>query len=1065
MGNLRLTLAATLLLLAGATPALAAIPKVAIMAANSSSSTTTITDAINMVRGTSLAEITAADIFDVSSSGTLPTAATLKATYDAVAVYSYYKIKTGFGQVLADYLALGGGVVIFDCETASTDYGIDNPWASDRMMIPMVSESSFLKNEVHLGTIVVPGTSLLDGVTNFGCMTGSTNCWHLPAATPILHDGTVVARWSDDTPLIVTGQFGSGTVVELNFFPVPAEDTYNNGWDPATNGGELMRNALLYVVRGVSANPGAITFPTSNVGEPSAWQEITYTNRNPDPVTLTALGVGGTNPADFPVETVSGGWTGTSVTLAAGASAKVHTRFNPQASGARSALINITVQDAGTVLSTAVSGTGVGPSMVVTPSPFNMGGTPLGTPLTGLSFRVANNGGGAPVISPTVVITPADAGFTVTVPNPCTAGPGGGYCDIGVTFQSSTAGLHTATMHLTASFNGVAIPVPELIVNAYTGDAVLSVDTTIGLANQHNGTTGSATFYVSNTGNSNLTVTALTIAGDSQLTVTPPSLPMTIKPTETMPYVINFSPPAGGTAASYTAQTTVTATGAGITQPGHSTVNGKGVPFSYTTTPALVDFGDQVITGTPPNNLAVTITNSSIAKLKVVSVALTGSAAYHIVNPTPTPFTIDAQGDPPPPPPGTKLITIGMTPTSGGLQEGSLVITLDRPSPGNMITIPIRGTVLAGSLLVSPTPPLDFGSVPLNQAATPLVVALTNTGNTDLRITSLSIGPLTGDTSDQSDMFGEGIDWPQTPVTIPPGASNAITFHVTFTPTAAGIANAQINILSNDPITPNLHAALRGIGSQAGISVTPLEFDFGTALVNVPTAAAAFTIENPGDANLVIKTIAVGDPQFAVTPPGPLTIPPSNVAIVNVVYTPTTAAIAKTDLIITPDSPDGTLQPVPVHLSGIGASPSLQATPMSLTWGIVTVGKTGDVMLVTLKNTSAYHLTLGEIASSHPAFILDLAGLNMELDPGEETTFAVTFSPTAPSSISAQISISLAGGTKPIVKISASGEGMAPQPSKSGGCAVSAGQTAPTVPLMLLALAALSLLLRRQRHS
>jgi hypothetical protein len=67
-----------------------------------------------------------------------------------------------------------------------------------------------------------------------------------PSGTALTAGATLVASWSDGTPLVAVGP--KINRADLGFYP-PSADAESGCWDPSTDGVKLMANALLYVMR------------------------------------------------------------------------------------------------------------------------------------------------------------------------------------------------------------------------------------------------------------------------------------------------------------------------------------------------------------------------------------------------------------------------------------------------------------------------------------------------------------------------------------------------------------------------------------------------------------------------------------------------------------------------------------------------------------------------------------------------------------------------------------------------------------------------------------------------
>ncbi len=173
-----------------------------------------------------------------------PTLGTLQ-SYDAVLVYTDVGAAdpTALGNVLADYVDAGGGVVM----AVFTIGGITiaGRFLTDGYFcIFDLSQSQDV--QLTLGTIHEPTSPLLHNVASFD---GGTSSYH-SAATDVEPGCTRVADWSDGHPLLATTTIGGTLRADLNFYP-PSDDSRADFWDATTDGDQLMRNALLYTAGAV----------------------------------------------------------------------------------------------------------------------------------------------------------------------------------------------------------------------------------------------------------------------------------------------------------------------------------------------------------------------------------------------------------------------------------------------------------------------------------------------------------------------------------------------------------------------------------------------------------------------------------------------------------------------------------------------------------------------------------------------------------------------------------------------------------------------------------------------
>lgn len=81
-------------------------------------------------------------------------------------------------------------------------------------------------------------------------------------------------------------------------------------------------------------NPAGLSFGTVTTGTASAAQNVTLTNKGPDPMVVSSLSIVGANPGDFSVTPLA-----QPVTLGVNSSMTVAVRFTPSAAGSRSATL------------------------------------------------------------------------------------------------------------------------------------------------------------------------------------------------------------------------------------------------------------------------------------------------------------------------------------------------------------------------------------------------------------------------------------------------------------------------------------------------------------------------------------------------------------------------------------------------------------------------------------------------------------------------------------------------------------------------------------------------------
>jgi len=181
-----------------------------------------------------------------------PTLALLQA-FDAVLIYSVYDYHdaAALGDVMADYVDSGGGVVCMMFETArdADTQMMQGRW-NDEEYFAIPRGGDLMWSPATLGTIHDPNHPIMRGVSVFdGGDLGAR-----PETFDITSGSVRIADWSDGRPLLVTKTINNTPRVDLAFFPVSA-DIFPYLWNQFTDGALLMANALRWVAVNSSQSP------------------------------------------------------------------------------------------------------------------------------------------------------------------------------------------------------------------------------------------------------------------------------------------------------------------------------------------------------------------------------------------------------------------------------------------------------------------------------------------------------------------------------------------------------------------------------------------------------------------------------------------------------------------------------------------------------------------------------------------------------------------------------------------------------------------------------------------
>jgi hypothetical protein len=394
----------------------------------------------------------------------------------------------------------------------------------------------------------------------------------------------------------------------------------------------------------------------------------------------------------------------------------------------------------------------------------------------------------------------------------------------------------TVTAGQTASFNVAAAGTAPLSYQwnkngAMISGATLSSYTTPATTSSDNA--AQFTLVVSNTAGSvtsnaaTLTVNAAPVAPSittqpASQTVTPgQSASFSVAATGTAPLSYqwrkNGTAISGATSSSYTtpattsadngAQFTVVATntaGSVTSNAATLTVNPAPAP-GIQVSPASINFGNTVV-GSSLSQVLI-ITNTGTSTLSITQVAQPGAA-----------FTVSGFSLPLNVNPGQQTtITVAFLPTSVGASAGNISIVSNAPTSPTSVALSGTGIAATLNLNISPTS-LSFGSITTSTFSTPQNVTITNTGNSNVTISQISV---TG--------AGYSITGGGAPVTLSP--LQTLTLTALFSPAVAGSVNGSISIVSNANGSP-ASVSLSGTGVAPVQHSVALTLQAGTSTVS-----------------------------------------------------------------------------------------------------------------------------------------------------------------------------------------------------------------------------------------
>jgi hypothetical protein len=497
------------------------------------------------------------------------------------------------------------------------------------------------------------------------------------------------------------------------------------------------------------------------------------------------------------------------------------------------------------------------------------------------------------------------------------------------------------------------------------------------------------TLSISNTGTVALNITQAAVS-NPQFSVSGMSLPMALAAGQSGTFAVNVTPTTTGNLTG-----TLTVSGDGGSSPVVANLSASAVSTTQpqiSAAPTSISFGS-VSTGLK-GTANLVLTNTGSADLTISLITVTG--AEFSISGIATPKTITSGQ--------TAQATVTFAPNAAGSASGSIAITSNDPNTPTL-NIPLLGTgTTASTGLLSASPAsLSFGTVATGTSSSKQVV-LTNTGNAAAAISAISASGT-----------GFSVSGLTTPATL--NASQSATLTVTYAPTSAGSVTGTVTVTSDASNSP-LAIALSGTGAQAGLSVSPASFNFGS-IVDGQTKSQSFTVTNTGTASLTIAQLSVIGSSFTVSGLAtPATISAGGTATFSVLFAPTTAGALSGSVSISSNAPNS---PTTVALSGTGVSAtvSLSASPSSVSFSGINVGSSSSKS-VTITNSGTTSATISQVAVNAKDFTAGGITTPLSLAVGSSAVLSVTFAPTAAESISGNITLSTSQGTSAVVGVSGS---------------------------------------------
>ncbi len=413
---------------------------------------------------------------------------------------------------------------------------------------------------------------------------------------------------------------------------------------------------------------GSVTVNTATT------QSLTLTSTGTSPVTISSATI------TAPAFTIVGG--SFPVTLNPTQAVTLQVQFLPTATGSASGQITINSDSStGSTAQVTLSGTSTAapsPQLTVSAATLSFGSVTVNTAAT-QSLTLTSNGT-APVTISSAAIT--GAAFTIVTGSfPVTLNPTQAVT-VQVQFQPTVIGTASgqitinsdsstgSTAQVTLGGTGTAAPSPQLTVS--TG--------TLSFGSVTVNTAATQSLTLTSSGTSPVTVNSVAITG-SGFTIVASSFPVTLNPTQSVTFQVQFDPAATGTASGQIAISSNSTTGgtASVILSGTGTAANPQLTISA----GSVNFGS--VTVNTATTQSLTLTSAGTTPVTVNSAAITG-AGFTIVGGG-FPVTLN--------PMQTLTLQLQFDPTTTGALTGQLTINSNSTTGSSAVSLSGTGTAVA----------------------------------------------------------------------------------------------------------------------------------------------------------------------------------------------------------------------------------------------------------------------------------------------------------------------------------------------------------------------------------
>lgn len=591
----------------------------------------------------------------------------------------------------------------------------------------------------------------------------------------------------------------------------------------------------------LAATPTSHNFGNTDLATQPTVQ-VTLTNNGDARLDISSFSITGANAGDFSLV----GPPGTPTAIAAsGGTLSLTVRFAPKDHGARAATLVVASNNypAGP-FTIALSGTGQGSRMVVSPNSLSFGSVNVTSPPATQTFTVQNTGELDLTVTGVTFSGLSGGDYTTPTTFPLTLTPNAPAATITVSFAPTGPGPRSAKATPTSN-DVLPSNIDVALLGTGVSPSVQQTPTVLNFGDVRAGTSLARSVTVTNLGNGPLTLSGATITGAdaARFTLGSVSFPLLLQPGSGATLPITFGPQALGVVSA----TLTVASDDPRAPTSTSTLLGNGTSPTMHLSASKLDFGAQLVgRASAPRALDVANAGSGPLHLTGATVSGTGATSYSVVGATT--LTV-APGE-------TGRLEVSFNPPTIGESNARLVVTSDDLTTPTA-QIDLVGLGVSNVFAASPTT-LDFGAFKIGLASPSRSVTLSNLSGDNLTLLN---GRLSGA---QASDFSFIVDTKSG--TIAPGGTATAT--VSFKPAVAGASNAKLSFVTTDTTVPPVEVQLTGQGISQVLDVQPLTIDFGAVAAGESGSPQTVTVTNRAGSTLTFAAPSSSNPAFVVDATG-----------------------------------------------------------------------------------------------------------------------------------------------------------------------------------------------------